>query len=130
MRAVLACSVLAAAILSAGAQESERGALTVGGGSRVGLGRADLPPAQHDTFMGGGTWGCKVDLGWAKVDWDLGPASGSESVFAPQVSLFYKATDGLDLNISALFITAEDEDGQLGTTEADMTRLALGARLA
>jgi outer membrane protein W len=70
----------------------------------------------------------KLNLGWASVDWDLGPADGSESLFAPQASLFYKATDNLDVNVSVLFVSADDTDNELGSTEADMTRFALGVR--
>lgn len=92
------------------------------------LGRAALPPAVHEGFALGGSWGIKAGLGWSRADWDLDPADGAEWHFAPQGSLFYKATDQLDVNLSCLFISAEDEDKELGTTEADMTRLALGVR--
>lgn len=92
------------------------------------LGRAALPPAVQDGFALGGTWGVKASLGWANVAWDLGPADGSENLFAPQASLFYKVTDPLDVNLSCLLLSAEDDDLELGTTEADLTRLSLGAR--
>lgn len=114
--------------LTASAQELGRGSLSAESGRNAGLGRGALSPAKYDGFALGGTWGAKLSLGWANVDWDLGPADGSESLFAPQASLFYKATDNLDVNFSALFVSAEDRDNDLGTTEADMTRLALGLR--
>lgn len=114
--------------LTAGAQEYGQGPLAGEADHDGGMGRARLPEATYDGFALGGTWGAKLGLGWARVDWDLGPADGSESLFAPQVSLFYKTTDNFDLNVSALFLSADDTDGALGATEADMTRLALGAR--
>lgn len=94
----------------------------------VGLGRGPLAPAQVETGTPGGTWGLKLGLGWAHVKWNVGSADGSESVFAPQGSLFYKATDNLDVNLSAMFLSAKDQDSVLGDTKAGMTRLALGAR--
>ncbi len=124
MKIVLASAVLATVIFTVDAQEYGRGALS----SEKGLGRAALPEAKYDGYSLGGTWGAKLSLGWANVDWDLGPASGSESIFAPQVSLFYKATDALDVNFSAVALSAEDDDNDLGVTEAEMTRLALGLR--
>jgi len=128
MKHALIVAVLFAGLVSASAQEYGRGALSAESGRNAGLGRAELPPARYDGFALGGTWGAKLNLGWANVNWDLGPADGSESLFAPQASLFYKATDNLDVNFSALFVSAEDRDNDLGTTEADMTRLALGVR--
>ncbi len=127
MRRLLAGVVVAASVLSAGAQEYGRGTLSAERGAS-GLGRAPLPAANYDGFASGGTWGLKLGLGWANVDWDLGPADGSESLFAPQISIFYKTTDNLDVNFSTTFVSAEDKDNQLGRTEADMTRLALGIR--
>jgi outer membrane protein W len=127
MRRLLASVVLVASVLSAGAQEYGRGALNAGRDTS-GLGRGPLPSAKYDGFASGGAWGLKLGLGWANVDWDLGPAGGSENLFVPQLSLSYKATDNLDVNFSTLFASAEDKDDQLGSTEADMTRLALGLR--
>jgi len=127
MRILVASAVLVSLVLSAGAQEYGRGALNADR-ETAGLGRAPLPAAKHDGFASGGAWGLKLGLGWANVDWDLGPAGGSESLFAPQASLFYKATDNLDVNFSMLVLSAEDKDDQLGSTEADMSRLALGLR--
>lgn len=128
MKHVLIVVLLGVVSLTASAQEHGRGSLTSGSGRSAGLGRAELPPAQYDGFALEGSWGVKVSLGWANVDWDLGPADGSESLFAPQASLFYKATDNIDVNFSALFLSAKDTDKELGATEADMTRLALGVR--
>jgi opacity protein-like surface antigen len=110
------------------AGEYGRGALTVESGREAGLGRAPLPDALHGFTAPGGTWGMMASLGWAQVDWDVGPVDGSESVFAPQVSLFYKTTDDLDVNVSFLFVSGEDEDDEYGSNEGDMVRLALGAR--
>ncbi|MDZ4198653.1 MAG: outer membrane beta-barrel protein [Kiritimatiellia bacterium] len=75
-----------------------------------------------------GTWGLKVGLGWAVVDWDIGPAGGAESGFSPQASLFYKATRSLDVHFSALQVSGKDQDAEMGNTEAEWTRLALGVR--
>ena len=116
-----------AVVLSAGAQEHGRGSLAADG-RESGLGRASLPGARNDSGWGGGVWGVKAGLGWALVDWALGPVSGSDGIFAPQASLFYKTADWLDVNVSAAFFSAQDEDGQLGESNADMTRLALGLR--
>lgn len=128
MKHALIMAVLFAGFASASAQEYGRGALSAESGRNDGLGRAPLPAAKYDGFALGGTWGTKLTFGWANVDWDLGSADGSESLFAPQASLFYKATDNLDVNLSALFVSAEDKDNELGSTSADMTRLALGVR--
>ena len=97
-------------------------------GRESGLGLAPLPAAGNDSGWGGDAWGVKAGLGWALMDWELGSVSGSESVPAPQVSLFYKTTDFLDVNVSAAYFSGQDEDGQTGETGADMTRLALGLR--
>ena len=93
-----------------------------------GLGRAPLSKPSDDTFFGGGTWGVKAGLGWASLDWELGAAEGSENQCVPQGSVFYKATDNLDFNLSAMFVSGEDEDDELGDTDADLARLALGVR--
>ena len=127
MKRLFGVAVLMAAVLAAAANEHGRESLPTAG-TGAGLGRASLPAASSDNWWGGGVWGVKAGLGWALVDWDLGPASGSEGVFAPQITVFYKATDNLDVNLSAAFFSAQDEDAQLGDTEADMTRLALGIR--
>ncbi|MFH0907647.1 MAG: OmpW family outer membrane protein [bacterium] len=128
MRTLFPVLVVAGLSLSGYAQELGRGALTAETGGQAGLGRAALPAATYDGFMSGGSWGLKLALGWANVDWDIGPASGSQSLFAPQASLFYKATDNLDVNFSTLILSAEDTDSELGKNEADMARLALGVR--
>lgn len=125
MRGVLAGLFLATVVFQAGAGEYGRGSLTASGG---GMGRAPLPAPTYDGTVAGGTWGVKADVGWALVDWDIGPASGSESLFAPQASVFYKVTESVDVNLSGLFVSAEDEDGEWGDTGADMARLALGVR--
>ncbi len=127
MRILLACVAAASFVLTAGAQEYGRGTLGGDPGSS-GLGRARLPDARFDGFSPGGSWGLKLGLGWASVDWDLGPAGGSESLFAPQLSLFYKTTDNLDVNFSTTFLSAKDKDDELGVTKADMARLAVGVR--
>jgi outer membrane protein W len=127
MRIVHAVVVIAVTVISTCAQELGRGELNAEH-APLGLGRAELPTGEYSGFLGGGDWGVKVGLGWAFVDWDLGPTDGSDSLFAPQVSLFYKTTDSLDVNFSLFSVAAEDDDLQLGSTEADMTRLALGLR--
>ncbi len=127
MKILLASVVFSSFVLAAGAQEYGRGALD-SGRDTAGLGRAPLPAAAYDGFASGGSWGLKLGLGWASADWDLGPASGSKSLFAPQISLFYKTTDSLDVNFSTTFLSAKDRDDQLGNGQADMTRLALGIR--
>ena len=92
-----------------------------------GSGRATLPkPAYGRDFLGG-TWGLKLGIGWSKANWNVGQIDGSESTFVPSASLFYKPTDHLDVNLSGLFLNAEDEAGD-GTTKAEMTRLAVGVR--
>jgi len=93
-----------------------------------GLGRAALPEARSDSFFGGGTWGIKAGLGWAVADWEFGNADGASGAFTPQVSLFYKAADFLDVNLSGLFLTVDDSGDVYGDTEATMVRLALGMR--
>lgn len=124
MKNVLVICLMTASVLSAGAQpEYGRGDLT-----GAGLGRGSLPPPamQHGYFAG--AWGIKLDLGWANVDWDVGPASGSERVFAPQASFFYKTTDHLDINVSFLHVSGTDNDENLGANEGELTRLAMGVR--
>lgn len=128
MRRSLIVALLIAVVVSTHAQELGRGSLTVEGGRRAGLGRAALPPAQSNGFRFGGTHGFELGLGLASVDWDIGPASGSQAVFAPQATWFYKTTDNVDLNISALFVSAEDEDEPFGDNEADLTRIGVGVR--
>ncbi len=96
--------------------------------SAAGLGRGPLPSPtmQHGYFAG--AWGVKLDLGWANVDWDVGPASGSERVFAPQASLFYKKSDNLDINLSVLNVSGKDNHERLGATDGEFTRIAMGVR--
>lgn len=127
MKRMLSIMSVVAIVNLAQGQGLGRGALTTES-SGAGLGRGTLPDTHYEGYSLGGTWGLKPSLGWANVNWDIGSASGSESVFAPQLSLFYKATDNLDMNFSTLFISAEDSDGDLGKNEADLTRLALGIR--
>ena len=128
MRRLLGILLSLVIVSVASAEEHGRGALTVEGGTRVGLGRSGLSPAQSNGFALGGTWGTKVSVGWVSADWDVGDASGSESLFAPQASVFYKTTDSLDVNFSALFFSADDADDDLGANSAEMTRLAIGVR--
>jgi outer membrane protein W len=112
-------------VMSAGAQEYGRGSLS---SERAGLGRGELPrPATPFPFVSGMS-GAKISLGWAQMDWDIGPAGGSDSFFAPQGSLFYMVTDHLDINLSGLFVTGKDDDRDLGETSADMARIAIGTR--
>lgn len=115
--------------VSAYSQEYGRGALTVESTKSAGLGRAALPAATHDGYRTAGAWGVRLGVGWANADWDLGSASGSDSVLAPQAAWFFKTTDQLDVSLSTLFVSAEDKDSRLGATEADMARIALGLRL-
>ena len=127
MKRLVAVAVVLMVAAGAGAGEYGRGSLT-NGGDGAGLGRGPLPAATYDGFWGGGTWGLKPHLGWAFVDWDVGPASGSDWAVLPQISVFYKPTDNLDVNFSTMYVTGEDRDGDLGETEAEMARLALGIR--
>jgi len=114
--------------LSATGQEYGRGNLSPATQSPdSGMGRAALPSSAHGSDFLGGTWGVKLGVGWAKANWSVGPIDGSETLFVPSGSLFYRATDSLDINLSGLFLNAEDEVGD-GTTKAEMTRLALGIR--
>lgn len=92
-----------------------------------GSGRATLPAPAHGRDILGGTLGLKLGIGWAKANWSVGQIDGSESTFVPSASLFYKPTDHLDVNLSGLFLNAEDEAGA-GSTKAEMTRLAVGVR--
>lgn len=110
-------------VLTAGAQYG-RGSLE----GDAELGRGPLPTPHYDIQFPSGTWGLKVDLGWAKVDWDIGATDGSESLFVPEASVFYKMSDSVDVNLSGLFVSAEDQDDVLGDTSGDMVRLALGVR--
>lgn len=114
-------------VLMAEGQEYGRGSLS-GSGASAGLGRAPLPAATYDGFWDSGSWGVKPHLGWAYVSWDVGSASGSDWAVMPQLSIFYKPTDNLDVNLSAMYVTAEDRDDELGDNEAEMARLALGIR--
>jgi outer membrane protein len=125
MKMAVAGLVLMAGVLSAGAAEYGRGSLSSGGD---GLGRNTLPSPSYDGFFGGGAWGVKASLGWSFVNWELGAAEGSDSTFAPQASVFYKATDNIDVNVSGMFVSGADTDDELGDTEADVARLALGVR--
>lgn len=127
MRILFVVVLVMSVVVSANAQELGRGKLDAGRNTS-GLGRSTLPEAHYDGFSASGAWGLKLGLGWANADWDLGPASGSENLFAPQISLFYKTTESLDVNFSTTFLSAEDKDVQLGRTEADVVRLALGVR--
>lgn len=114
--------------LPAAGQEYGRGSLgSATGSSGSGLGRAALPASTHEAGFLGGTVGLKLAVGWAKADWSVGPIDGSDSLLVPSGSIFYRPIDNLDVNISALFLRAEDKAGD-GKTKADMTRLALGVR--
>lgn len=123
---VLAATVMVWAVTGYG-QEYGRGSLTTGSPS-AGLGRGSLPPANTEHGYFAGSWGLKLDLGWANLDWDVGAASGSERLLAPQVSLFYKTTDNLDVNLSLLHISGKDNDNVLGANKGEFTRIALGLR--
>ena len=125
MKRSWAIAVLMSMAVGAGAQEYGRGSLSSGGD---GLGQAPLTEGRYDGFVGGGAWGVKAGLGLSFVNWDIGSASGSDDVFVPQVSFFYKTTDHLDVNVSALFLSADGSDGELGDNEVEMARLALGLR--
>ena len=115
-------------VVSASGQEYGRGRLDGASTSSDGLGRGALPPATANHGYFAGAWGLKLDLGWANLSWDVGPASGSERLFAPQASLFYKTTDNLDVNLSFLHVSGSDEDDILGATKGELTRIALGIR--
>ena len=91
------------------------------------MGRAELPASTLGSGFLGGTWGLKLAAGWSKVNWSVGPIDGSDSLFVPSGSLFYRPIDNLDINLSALFLHAKDDVGD-GTIKADMTRVALGVR--
>jgi hypothetical protein len=114
--------------LPATGQEYGRGSLGSSSASpESGTGRAELPPSTLGSSFFSGSWGVKLAVGWAKADWSVGPIDGSDSLLVPSGSIFYRPIDNLDVNISALFLHAEDkvEDGK---TKADMTRLSLGVR--
>ena len=114
--------------LSASGDEYGRGSL--GSASRSpesGMGRAELPTSTLGSGFLGGTWGLKLAVGWAKADWSVGPIDGSDSLLVPSGSIFYRPIDNLDVNLSTLFLRAEDKVGG-GKTKAEMTRLALGVR--
>lgn len=91
------------------------------------MGRAELPASTLGSSFLGGTWGLKLAVGWAKAKWSVGPIDGSDTLFVPSGSIFYRATDNLDINVSALFLHAEDKVGN-GKTKAEMTRITLGTR--
>ncbi|MFC1452110.1 outer membrane beta-barrel protein [Verrucomicrobiota bacterium] len=93
-----------------------------------GLGRAPLPAPSYPQYSIAGSWGVRLSLGWADIRWDMGPTEGSERRFLPQASVFYMATDELDVNLSLLVASAEDDDFMLGSTEAEITRIGVGAR--
>jgi len=127
MKKVIVLVLMAATVQAVRSAELGREALPPAG-STTGLGRGPLAPAQLESGTPGGTWGLKLGMGWAHVKWSVGSVDGSEAVFVPQGSLFYKATDNLDVNLSVMFLSAKEKDSELGDTKADMTRLALGAR--
>lgn len=109
------------------AQELGRGSLD-GRSQHTGLGRAPLPAPTFEALGGAGSLGMMVNIGWAFVNWDVGPADGSDNVFVPSVSLYYKVTDAVDVNASLLYASGKDTDEELGDTSATLIRLGLGAR--
>jgi len=127
VRRLLASVVFVASVLSAGAQEDGRASLTTGSPS-AGLGRGSLPPANTEHGYFAGSWGLKLDLGWANLKWDVGATGGSEGLFAPQASIFYKTTENLDVNVSLMHLSGKDDDSVLGANKGEFTRLALGLR--
>lgn len=126
MRRVLLAMICGFSLCSASAQEF--GTAPLGRAREAGMGHAPLPRPTYHGFAAGGSAGVTLSLGWVKVDWDLGPADGSESLFAPQASIFFKATEQFDVNLSLFVVSADDRDDALGRTEADLTRLAVGSR--
>lgn len=127
-RVVLVVLVGIALALSASGQEYGRGSLNSPTASpESGLGRAKLPAPALETGFLSGAWGFKLAAGWAKPNWSVGPIDGSDSLLVPSGSIFYRATDNLDINLSALYVNAEDEAGD-GKTKAEMTRMTIGAR--
>ena len=111
------------------AQEYGRGSLDPEKGSAgSGLGKGPLTRSDYKGDFLGGTCGVKVDLVWAKADWSIGPAEGSGSGFVPMGSIFYKATDTIDINLSFLFLSSDDDDETLGATGTDFGRIAVGVR--
>lgn len=122
MKKILVMAVLLTLVSLTFAQEN------ISTQGEAGLGRAPLPEAYYDTSSAAGTYGLKVNLGWANVDWSIGDINGSDQLFAPQLSLFYKVTKNLDINISTFFLSADDTNGELGATTADISRFSLGAR--
>ncbi|NCC60134.1 MAG: porin family protein [Verrucomicrobiae bacterium] len=128
MKKFILFNLICLMVLTAGAQEYGRSTFSGSDATNEGLGRASLPPAEYDGFYLGGSWGMKISLGWARVSWDIGSGSGKENIFAPRASVFYKTTDNFDVSFSALYISSEDDDDELGKTEGDMTELAIGIR--
>jgi len=115
---------------SANAQEYGRGAL--GGGE---LGRAPLNrrgtvfhSGKDLAGLAGGTWGTSITLCYADIDWDLGDSSGSESVWCPELSIFYMTAQNFDVRLGLKYAGGEDESSTYGALEAEMLRIVLGSR--
>ncbi len=112
-------------------QEMGRGSLnSEAAAPNSGTGRGTLVSSSQGSDFLGGTWGLKLGVGWAKAKWSVGQIDGSEIAFVPSGSIFYKPTDNLDINLSAMYVNAEDKVDYVDDvkTKADMTRIACGIR--
>ncbi len=93
-----------------------------------GLGRAALPEPERTYGIPAGFWGVQADLGWAFLDWELGPLSGSDRAFVPRVGLSFRTAESWNVLLSVLHASGKDRQGALGVTQASMTKISLGAR--
>lgn len=73
------------------------------------------------------TFGASVAIGWTDFDWEVGEIDGSDTVWVPELALFYVIQDGLDVRLSAKFASGDDRDD--GTdVDGDFTRFTIGSR--
>jgi hypothetical protein len=127
-QALLAVSICVGMSFSAVAQEYGRGSLDSGAdGKDSGLGHSALPKSSYGGAFLSGAWGLKLGIGWANVDWSFGDLDGSETTFYPSGSVFYRANDYVDINLSGLFLSVEEDVGDI-TADGELTRVAVGAR--
>lgn len=71
--------------------------------------------------------GLDLGLGWSALSWDVGPRGYSDSVWSPEVSLFYGLDERFDIRATLKVFSADDEkDGVDGGMDA--VRIGIGMR--